>query len=159
MPKIKRRTLEILVGALVLMIGYGFVHSSYSSSKVKTVQGYPLNLRFYKIGTIKDGAEVKVAGVTVGRVAKMSLDRSTYEVVMQITVAPEVKLPKDTKASITTDGLLGNKYVKVEPGQSKELLKPGDSIAQTKDAVSIEDLVTKIVQLAVGGDEEEKKPK
>jgi|CXWL01.1.fsa_nt_gi phospholipid/cholesterol/gamma-HCH transport system substrate-binding protein len=156
MPKLKRRTLEILVGALMLLIGYAFVHVSYSSSKVKTVQGYSLNLRFHKIGTIKDGAEVKVAGVTVGRVAGMNLDRDSYEVVMQITVPPDLKLPKDTKAAITTDGLLGNKYVKIEPGQSKEMLKPGDSIGKTKDAVSIEDLVTKIVQLAVGGDEEKK---
>ena len=156
MPKLKRRTLEILVGALMLLIGYAFVHVSYSSSKVKTVQGYSLNLRFHKIGTIKDGAEVKVAGVTVGRVARMSLDRNSYEVVMQITVPPDLKLPKDTKAAITTDGLLGNKYVKIEPGQSKEMLKPGDSIGKTKDAVSIEDLVTKIVQLAVGGEEEKK---
>lgn len=156
MPKLKRRTLEILVGALVLLIGYAFVHTSYSSSKVKTVTGYSLNLRFHKIGTIKDGAEVKIAGVTVGRVSGMNLDRDSYEVVMQITVPPDLKLPKDTKAAITTDGLLGNKYVKIEPGQSKEMLKPGDSIGKTKDAVSIEDLVTKIVQLAVGGDEEKK---
>jgi phospholipid/cholesterol/gamma-HCH transport system substrate-binding protein len=156
MPRIKRRTLEILVGALVLLIGYAFVHVSYSSSKVKTATGYSLSLRFHKIGTIKDGAEVKVAGVTVGRVARMSLDRDSYQVVMQITVQDDVKLPKDTKASITTDGLLGNKYVKIVPGQAKEMLKPGESIASTKDAVSIEDLVTKIVQLAVGGEEEKK---
>ena len=159
MPKLKRRTLEILVGALVMLIAYGFVHFSYSSSKVKTAQGYPINLRFHKIGTIKDGAEVKVAGVTVGRVARMSLDRDSYEVVMQVTVQDNLKLPKDTKAAITTDGLLGNKYVKIEPGQSKDMLKPGEYIAQTKDALSIEDLVTKIVQLAVGGDEDDKEKK
>ncbi|MGQ0676718.1 MAG: outer membrane lipid asymmetry maintenance protein MlaD [Rhodospirillales bacterium] len=156
MPKMQRRTLEILVGLLVLAIGYGFVHISYASSKVKTVQGYALNLRFHKIGTIKDGAEVKVAGVTIGRVAGMRLDPGTFQVIMQITVAPDLKLPKDTKASITTDGLLGNKYVKIVPGQSKEMLKAGDSIAETKDAVSVEDLVTKIVQLAVGDDEQKK---
>lgn len=159
MPKLKRRTLEILVGALVMLIAYGFVHFSYSSSKVKTAQGYSLNLRFHKIGTIKDGAEVKVAGVTVGRVARMSLDRDSYEVVMQVTVQDDLKLPKDTKAAITTDGLLGNKYVKIEPGQSKDMLKPGEFIAQTKDALSIEDLVTKIVQLAVGGEDEDKEKK
>ena len=156
MPKINRRTMETLVGALVLLVAAGFVYSSYSHSKIKTVTGYALNLRFHKIGTIQLGAPVKVAGVTVGRVAQMNLDRSNYEVVMEVTIQSDLKLPADSKASITTDGLLGGKYVKLAPGQSKDMLKPGAIIKDTKDAVSVEDLVTKIVQLAVGGEDEKK---
>ena len=154
----KRVTLEILVGALVVLIGIGFVRFAYSGKQVKTVAGYDVTARFGKIGTIQLGAAVKVAGVTVGRVANMTLDKTNYQVVMDMTIEPDLKLPVDTKASITTDGLLGAKYVKVEPGQAKEMLKPGDAIKRTKDAVSVEDLVSKIVQLAVGsGGEAEKK--
>ena len=154
----KRVTLEILVGTLVVLIGFGFVRFAYSGKQVKSVAGYDITARFGKIGTIQLGAPVKVAGVTVGRVAAMTLDKTNYQVVMDMTIEPDLKLPADTKASITTDGLLGGKYVKVEPGQSKEMMKPGDAIKQTKDAVSVEDLVTKIVQLAVGsGGEAEQK--
>ncbi len=157
MRKINRRTLEILVGALVLLIAAGFFYTSYSHSKVKSVTGYPLNLRFQKIGTIQLGAPVKVAGVTVGRVAQMNLDRANYQVVMQVTILSDLMLPADSRASITTDGLLGGKYVKIEPGQSKDMLKAGGIVTQTKDAVSVEELVSKIVQLAVGGADDDKK--
>jgi phospholipid/cholesterol/gamma-HCH transport system substrate-binding protein len=153
----KRGMLEILVGALVVLIGFGFVHYAYSGKQVKTVAGYGVTARFVKVGTIQLGAPVRIAGVTVGRVAQMSLDRGTFQVVMDMTIEPDVKLPADTKASITTDGLLGGKYVKLVPGQSAEMLKPGGRIAETKDAVSLEDLVAKIVALAIGSDEAEAK--
>jgi|DewCreStandDraft_4_1066084.scaffolds.fasta_scaffold124817_1 phospholipid/cholesterol/gamma-HCH transport system substrate-binding protein len=153
----KRGLLEILVGALVVLIGLGFVHYAYSGRQVKTVAGYTLTAQFAKVGTIQLGAPVRVAGVTVGRVAQMTLDRATFQVVMDMTIQPEVKLPADTRASITTDGLLGGKYVKLVPGQSAEMLRPGGRIAQTKDAVSLEDLVAKIVALAIGTDEADAK--
>ncbi|MCC7048164.1 MAG: outer membrane lipid asymmetry maintenance protein MlaD [Alphaproteobacteria bacterium] len=124
---------------------------------MKTVAGYTLTARFGKVGTIQVGAPVRVAGVTVGRVAQMSLDRTNYQVVMDMTIQPDLKLPADTKASITTDGLLGGKYVKLVPGQATDMLKPGAKIAETKDAVSLEDLVGKIVSLAIGNDEAEAK--
>lgn len=151
----KRLTLEILVGALVVLVGFGFIRYAYSGKQVKTAVGYTLTARFNKVGTIQIGAPVRVAGVTVGRVANMSLDRANFQVVLDMTVEPGLKLPADTKVSITTDGLLGGKYVKVEPGQSKQMLAAGGVIKEAKDAVQLEDLVTKIVQLAVGGDEAE----
>lgn len=153
----KRITLEILVGALVVLVGFGFVQYAYSGKQVKTVAGYALTARFGKVGTIQVGAPVRIAGVTVGRVAQMSLDRANYQVVMDMTIQSDLKLPADSKASITTDGLLGGKYVKLVPGQSTDMLKPGAKIAQTKDAVSLEDLVGKIVSLAIGSDEAEAK--
>jgi phospholipid/cholesterol/gamma-HCH transport system substrate-binding protein len=153
----KRITLEILVGALVVLVGFGFVQYAYSGKQVKTAVGYPLTARFGKVGTIQVGAAVRVAGVVVGRVAQMNLDRASYEVVMEMTIQSDLKLPTDTRATITTDGLLGGKYVKLVPGQATEMLKPGAKIAQTKDAVSLEDLVGKIVSLAIGGDEAEAK--
>ncbi len=149
----KRGTMEILVGALVVLIGFGFVHYAYSGRQVKTVAGYELSARFNKVGTIQLGAPVKVAGITVGRVANIGLDKSNFQVVMDLTVQSDLKLPADTKASITTDGLLGGKYVKLMPGQAKEQLGPGGKIAETKDALVLEDLVGKIVNLAIGSDE------
>lgn len=149
----KRGTMEILVGALVVLIGFGFVHYAYSGRQVKTVAGYDLSARFNKVGTIQLGAPVKVAGITVGRVASIGLDKSNFQVVMDLTVQSDLKLPADTKASITTDGLLGGKYVKLMPGQAKEQLAPGGKIAETKDALVLEDLVAKIVNLAIGSDE------
>lgn len=149
----KRGTLEILVGALIVLVGFGFVHYAYSGRQVKTVAGYELSARFNKVGTIQLGAPVKVAGVTVGRVANIGLDKSNFQVVMDLTVQSDLKLPADTKASITTDGLLGGKYVKLMPGQAKEQLAAGGKIAETKDALVLEDLVAKIVNLAIGSDE------
>jgi len=150
---VKRGTLEIIVGAIVVLIGFGFVHYAYSGRQVKTVAGYTVNAHFHRVGTIQLGAPVKVAGVTVGRVASIGLDKNNFQVVMDLTIEDGLKLPNDTKASITTDGLLGGKYVKLMPGQAKQYLAPGARIAETKDALVLEDLVAKIVNLAIGGDE------
>lgn len=149
----KRGTIEVLVGALVVLIGFGFVQYAYSGKQVKTVTGYNVSARFGSVGTIQLGAPVKVAGITVGRVAGMQLDKSTFQVVMDLTIQSDLKLPTDTKASITTDGLLGGKYVKLLPGQAKEQLAAGGKIADTKDALVLETLVGRIVNLAIGGEE------
>ena len=58
----KRGTLEIIVGAIVVLIGFGFVHYAYSGRQVKTVAGYTVNAHFHRVGTIQLGAPVKVAG-------------------------------------------------------------------------------------------------
>ena len=71
------------------------------------------------------------------------------DVVMSIVA--DIKLPNDTVASIGSEGIVGSKYVRLEPGVEKSFIEAGGAIAQTKDFRSLEDQVGEIIFLATGG--------
>lgn len=56
-----------------------------------------------------------------------------------------VRLTDDTIASIKTSGLIGDKFVKVSPGGSDDILKPGGLIVETESSVDLGDLIGKYV--------------
>ncbi len=60
---------------------------------------------------------------------------------VKFSVAPEIKLPVDSVASISTEGLLGGKYVGLLPGSSDDMLKAGALITHTEASVSLESLI------------------
>jgi len=62
-----------------------------------------------------------------------------------LDVDPSLDLDVETSASIMTAGLLGEKFVALEPGGSDEMLESGDEIGRTVSAISIENLVGKFV--------------
>ena len=83
-----------------------------------------------------------MAGVVIGRVSQISLDRLNYEALVQIKVEDQYNnLPEDTSASIYTAGLLGEQYISLEPGGSEVFLKNGDRIKLTQSAVVLEQLI------------------
>jgi phospholipid/cholesterol/gamma-HCH transport system substrate-binding protein len=71
-----------------------------------------------------------------------------------MSILPEIKLPLDTVATIDSGGLLGGKYVRLEPGNDKNIIKPGGKITKTKDFRSLEDQVGEIIFLATGGEKD-----
>ena len=68
-----------------------------------------------------------------------------YDAEVKLSIAPDIKLPKDSSATIASNGLMGNKFIKIEPGVSKELLHDGDEITNTKDFKTLEDLVGEVI--------------
>ena len=71
-----------------------------------------------------------------------------------MSISSDIKLPVDSVVTITGDGLMGDKFVKIEPGKSKEYLKNGDSFANTKDFKTLEDMVGEIIFMVTGDDNE-----
>jgi phospholipid/cholesterol/gamma-HCH transport system substrate-binding protein len=132
---------EIVAGVFVLlglsMLGY--LTTSIGGLRLRPRNAYHVRARFSNIGDLKARAPVKVAGVTIGRVDSIRLTDFLGEV--QLGISRAVRLPKDTIASITTAGLLGDAYVSLSPGGSTVDLKDGDSIAQTEPALNMSDLV------------------
>ena len=91
--------------------------------------------------------DVRIGGVKIGSVTALSVDPQNYQVRVRMTLASDLKLPEDTSASITGDGLLGGKYVKVDPGDSENLIAPGGTIGKTKDVVVLEQLLGRAIFL------------
>ncbi|HVX93546.1 MAG TPA: outer membrane lipid asymmetry maintenance protein MlaD [Polyangia bacterium] len=132
---------EIVAGIFVL-VGLGalaYLSISIGGLHVLPRQAYSVRARFSNIGDLKPHASVKIAGVTVGRVEAIRLAEFVGEAELSIDKA--VRLPKDTIASITTAGLLGDAYVSLTPGGDDVDLKEGDRIAQTEPAMNMADLV------------------
>ena len=90
-------------------------------------------------------APVRSAGVTVGRVASITLDPKTYQGVVRMDVQRSVQFPSDSSARILTSGLLGDQYVGVEAGAEEKVLAAGDTIKQTQSAVVLESLISQFL--------------
>jgi phospholipid/cholesterol/gamma-HCH transport system substrate-binding protein len=132
---------EITAGVFVLvgLVTLGYLSMSVGGLRLLPRKEYHVRARFSNIGDLKPHAPVKIAGVTVGRVDAIHLQDFVGEV--QLGIGRAVHLPKDTIASITTAGLLGDAYVSLSPGGSDVNLKDGDPISQTEPALNMSDLV------------------
>ena len=149
----RRNAIETVMGAVVLLVAGVFVFFAYDMAQVKAVEGYEVTALFYKIGGLNEGSDVRISGIKVGTVIDHELDSESYDARVRMTITREVKLPVDTVASIASEGLLGGKYVRLEPGTDKSYIKDGGTITKTKDFRSLEDQVGEIIFLATGGDE------
>jgi phospholipid/cholesterol/gamma-HCH transport system substrate-binding protein len=147
----QRNAIEPILGALVLVAAVAFLVFAYNKAGQRTFSGYPLTARFSSIDGLETGSDVRIGGVKVGQVTDISIDPETYLAMVKLTVAPEIKLPTDSVASVTTEGLLGGKYVGLEPGVSDNMLKPGGLITHTEASVSLEGLIGKFMYSG-GGD-------
>jgi len=135
------------------MVAGMFVYFAYTQAEIKAVVGYEIKAAFYKIGGLSKGSDVRISGIKVGTVTNHALDSKTYDALVSMSIKSELKLPKDTVATIASGGLLGGKYVRLEPGKEKTYLEAGGMISKTKDFRSLEDQVGEIIFLATGGSE------
>jgi phospholipid/cholesterol/gamma-HCH transport system substrate-binding protein len=141
----KRSAVETMMGAVVLAIAGIFVVFAYSSAAVRTGDGYDLVAKFEKIDGIRDGGDVRISGIKVGTVLSTVLDPKTFQAVVRIKIDKSVELPVDTVASITSSGLLGDKFVQLAPGGDDKIIPPGGTIKFTQASVNLESLLGQAV--------------
>jgi phospholipid/cholesterol/gamma-HCH transport system substrate-binding protein len=140
-----RLTLETAVGMFIII---GLLCLAYLSVKLGDVnilgtKQYVVKARFSNISGLKEGAEVGIAGVPVGKVSKIYLD--DYQALVDLLIDPGVKLQEDSIASIRTQGIIGDKYIKISPGGAEEYIKPNGVISETESTVDIEELISKYI--------------
>ncbi len=142
--KLTTENREILAGGiLVVLLGFilMFVHSK--SAMDKDNEGFYLYAPFTKSDGLMNGADVRVAGIKVGRILDQTLgDR--YQVRVKIGFDKPIELSADSSAIIETDGLLGSKYLEIIPGGDDEILVVGDELAYTQDALILTELMDKV---------------
>lgn len=141
----KKINIETGVGILLII---GFLCLGYLSIKLGDVslfgtKQYTIRARFANISGLKEGAIVEVAGVTVGKVSKIHLD--DYEALVEILINRGINLQKDSIASIRTQGIIGDKYIKIKPGGAEEYIKPNEELSETESTIELEELVGKYI--------------
>jgi phospholipid/cholesterol/gamma-HCH transport system substrate-binding protein len=140
-----RQNTEILVGALVLIIFALFIVYAFTGAALAGREGYTVTAEFGQVDGLAVGSAVTIAGLPVGQVTKLDLDLKAMRPIVTMTIDRSIKLPTDSSARVATDGLLGPKFIKIDPGGDEETIAPGGHIEYVQDAVIVERLLKKIV--------------
>jgi len=141
----KHGVVEHVTGAVVILVAAAFLVYAISSSGRATVSGYPLQARFDRIDGLTVGSDVRIAGVKVGSVTDARIDPKDFTALVAFTVRSDLRIPRDSSAEITSEGLLGGKYVSISPGGDDATLRPGQTITITQSSISLEQLLGKFI--------------
>jgi phospholipid/cholesterol/gamma-HCH transport system substrate-binding protein len=140
---------ETLLGAVVLIVAGLFLVFAYSTTNVRTVGGYEVRAKFERVDGLNTGSDVKLSGIKVGTIIEQRLEPETYLAIVRMNINSNVKLPADTSASVTSDGLLGSNFVALSPGGDDKMIQPGGEIRHTQGPVNVVQLLGKFVFGAV----------
>lgn len=140
----KKFDLETAVGFFLIVgiLCLGYISVKLGRLEVIGGRTYVLYADFEKAGGIKPGSSVEIAGVEVGRVKTVALDKD-YQALVGLEISHDVKVQEDAIASVRTKGLIGERYIAIAPGGSEKILGPGGRIRETESAIDIEELISK----------------
>ena len=153
----KNNVIETILGGVVLIVAGLFISFAVSTADLNKVHGYNVTANFTNIDGITEGQDVRMSGVNIGSVEKIALDDVTYLAQVTLSIDPAIKLPLDTVAKVSSEGLLGGKYMSLEPGGEEEFLKEGDRIQYTQSGVNLEEMIGKFI--FSGAEDKDKKSK
>ncbi len=102
---------------------------------------YPLTAQFNRVTGLRPGSAVVMHGLEIGRVGRLTLDSEQRFAVVELKIRRGIRVYDDAIASIQTEGLIGDRYVSIDPGGSGTLLEPGERILETQSPTEIMDLV------------------
>jgi len=141
----RRMDVEVVVGLFLLLgvVALGYLSVRLGKLEVLGFRGYAVFADFPTVGGLKTGASVEIAGVKVGQVEEIALNE--YKARLTLRINKKVRLQEDTIASVKTKGLIGEKYVRLSPGGSDEMIPPGGRIRETEPPIDIEDLIGKYI--------------
>jgi len=159
---VDRTTLDLWVGIFVVLgvaalFGLAMKVGNLTSSQIGPT--YNVTAAFENIGGLKVRAPVKSAGVLVGRVENIEFDSKMYEAQVTLAIDKHYEFPKDTFANIYTSGLLGEQYIGLDAGGDEAMLKNGDKISHTQDAVVLEKLISQFLYSKASETDDKKESK
>jgi phospholipid/cholesterol/gamma-HCH transport system substrate-binding protein len=136
--------IETLVGAAVIALALGFFFYASKTAGVGggVSGGYKVIAEFDNAEGINVGTDVRLAGIKIGTVTSQSLNAENYMARIEMTLDPKVSLSDDTAAKVTSEGLLGGKFIAMEPGGSETKLAEGSMMTLTQGAIDIWSLIS-----------------
>ena len=141
----KKYSIETIVGIFVVA---GLLCVAYMTVKLGKVSlfgddYYSLYARFGSVSGLREGSPIEIDGIEVGRVERLTLDQEKQLPLVILKIRKGVRVYDDGSAAIKTAGLIGDKFINIDPGGGGEVLKPGGTITETTSAVDIEELISK----------------
>jgi phospholipid/cholesterol/gamma-HCH transport system substrate-binding protein len=141
----KKANLEVVVGVFVLLGLACLAYLAVHLGKMEIYgEGYNIYANFDNASGLKTGAAVEVAGVEVGRVAAIQITPQ-YQARVSMKLRTGVKIHDDAIASIRTKGIIGDKFVKLSPGNSEKIIPPGGTIIDTESGIDLEEVISSYI--------------
>jgi len=143
----QKRNLDLIVGLFVVAGFLAFVYLSLRLGEFSPFainDQYTVRAEFGNVSGLKRGAVVEIAGVPIGKVAEIELGENDRALVTMY-IDQKVKITEDAIASIRTQGIIGDKYIRISQGGAEELITDGGWITETESAVDLEELVSKYI--------------
>ncbi|MDB5687287.1 MAG: hypothetical protein JWR77_1876 [Rhizorhabdus sp.] len=142
---------EAFVGLLVVILAIWFVMFAWDRTGGGEKPGSTkISVVFPNASGVNAGTDVRISGLKVGSVTGLSLDPQSYQVKVAIALNPEVKLPADSSAAVTSEGLLGSTYIQFTPGGSPTPLKTGDTVTDTQGSMDLMALIGQFINKPSG---------
>jgi phospholipid/cholesterol/gamma-HCH transport system substrate-binding protein len=137
--------METVVGIFVVL---GLLCVGYMTVKLGKINifgddTYSLTAKFTTVAGLRTGNPVNILGIQVGRVQRITMDQDNLRAVVEVTIKKGIHIYDDAIASIKTEGLIGDKYLNIDPGGGGDLLAPGGMIIDTQAAVDFEEIISK----------------
>jgi phospholipid/cholesterol/gamma-HCH transport system substrate-binding protein len=141
----KKYSIETIVGVFVVI---GLICVAYMTIKLGKVtllgdNYYSLYANFSSVSGLRVGNPIEIDGIEVGRVENLIFDQEKQTAVAVLKIRKDIKVYDDAGASIKTAGLIGDKFINIEPGGGGQILKPGGRISETNAPIDIEELISK----------------
>ncbi len=149
----KKYALETTVGIFVFV---GLLCVGYMAVKLGDLdlfgdQAYTLYARFTSVSGLRVGSKVEMLGLPIGVVSGFKLDQDNQMAIVAMRIKKGIRIYDDAIASVKTSGLIGDRYVSIDPGGGGDLLKPGDTITETEPPIDIGELLGKYAFGSVSG--------
>lgn len=143
----KQYTKEFITGCFLTSGILLLLYSSIFFGRGGTLLGsyYRIEAIFTNVSGLHVGASVRIAGVPIGNVDDITLTRDNSRALVTLAIAENIRLPEDTIASIKSSGLLGEKYINLLLGSSRNMLKEGEELFETQSPLDLEELLGKFI--------------
>ena len=141
----KRGYFETFVGFFVVAIAVFFcVFVAKITGKKIDVSTYNVYARFENIEGLSIGSKVKIGGLDIGSISSLIID-DDYKIKLLLKIDSSISIPVDSTITVSTSGLIGGKYLKVQIGGSDEFMKNNDEFEFTQSTMDLEEMVTKFM--------------
>ena len=141
----KHNFLETITGAVVLLVAGIFFAFGYQFSNTSRTETIKVSATFDRADGIAVGNDVRMGGVNVGHVSNMTIDKSNFKAIVSFDIDASLKIPVDSSAEISSESLMGGKYINISPGGEEDTLKNGGVIKLTQSSISFENLLSKYI--------------
>ncbi|MEK6734739.1 MAG: outer membrane lipid asymmetry maintenance protein MlaD [Pseudomonadota bacterium] len=142
-----KNTLETLTGALVLIVAGWFLmfFMKHNTGLGVTKDHYSLFAKFEQADGISIGTPVRIGGVKIGVVISEELDPLSYLAIIKFSIDKKVQIPEDSIAKVSSEGLIGGKYLSIVPGADEKMINANGEVRFTQSSINLETLIGKMI--------------
>ncbi|EMR01225.1 MlaD family protein [Cesiribacter andamanensis] len=127
----------VLIGVIVFLVGIFFIGSARNLFNANIT----VHVLFNNVSGLQRGNNVWLSGVKIGTVRDVEIASDSLVLVsLKIRERDQRFINRDAKAYLSSEGLVGNAIIVIEPGVMRQPINDGDTIG-TKYMTSTEDII------------------